>query len=201
MGDVSQALNWYIGEVIKLPQSDISSAVRSREWFIDQVKQEIKERTGEPALYPERNTLNFGSYFKGTKVRAVDEFDVLVILDTNNGVYSQNGISVGKGLGRSDPNHMFDENYKKITARQADKALNWLKDVVESATGKCGVEVLRNGQAVTAAIKSKNLKLDLVPAPVLQHNSSGEAFYAIRGRPGKRMDAAAAAQNIERLVP
>lgn len=138
MGDVSQALNWYIGEVIKLPQSDISSAVRSREWFIDQVKQEIKERTGEPALYPERNTLNFGSYFKGTKVRAVDEFDVLVILDTNNGVYSQNGISVGKGLGRSDPNHMFDENYKKSDGSGVSptKLLNWLKDVVESATGK-----------------------------------------------------------------
>lgn len=203
MGDVSQALNRYIGEVIKLPQSDISSAVRSREWFIDQVKQEIKERTGEPALYPERNTLNFGSYFKGTKVRAVDEFDVLVILDTNNGVYSQNGISVGKGLGRSDPNHMFDENYKKSDGSGVSptKLLNWLKDVVESATGKYGVEApVRNGQAVTATIKSKNLKLDLVPAPVLQHNSSGETFYAIpRGDRENGWIATAPHRDIERL--
>ena len=43
---------------------------------------------------------------------AVDEFDVLVILDLNNGVFRQNGISVGKGLGRADPNHLFDERYK-----------------------------------------------------------------------------------------
>ena len=46
--------------------------------------------------YSGTNTLYFGSYFKGTKVAAVDEFDVLVILDLNNGVFSQNGISVGK---------------------------------------------------------------------------------------------------------
>ncbi len=63
MGDISQALGWYIDEVIKLPQSDISSAVRSREWFIDLIKREIQGRTDEPVLYPGQNTLNFGSYF------------------------------------------------------------------------------------------------------------------------------------------
>ena len=50
MGDVSQALNWYIREVTDLPQSDISSAVKSREWFIDQAIKEINGRTDEPAL-------------------------------------------------------------------------------------------------------------------------------------------------------
>ena len=203
MGDVSQALNWYIGEVIKLPQRDISSAVRSREWFIDLVKQEINGRTGEPALYSERNTLYFGSYFKGTKVAAVDEFDVLVILDSNNGVFSQNGISVGKGLGRADPNHMFDEKYKKSDGSGVSptELLNWLKDVVESATGKYGVEApVRNGQAVTTTIKSKNLKLDLVPAAVLQHNSSNEACYAIpRGGQGNGWIATAPHRDMERL--
>lgn len=58
--------------------------------------------------------------------------------------------------------------------------LNWLKDVVESATGKYGVEApVRNGQAITVTIKSKNLKLDLVPAGVFQHNVSREIFYNI----------------------
>ena len=128
MGDVSQALNGYIGEVIKLPQRDISSAVRSREWFIDLVKQEINGRTREPALYSERNTLYFGSYFKGSKVAAVDEFDVLVILDSNNSVYRHNGNSVGSGLGRADPNHMLDEKYKKSDGSGVSPTtlLNWL---------------------------------------------------------------------------
>ena len=182
MGDVSQALNWYIGEVIRLPQPDISSAVRSREWFIDLVKQEIKGRTGEPVLYPDRNILYFGSYFKGTKVAAVDEFDILVILDSNHGVFSQNGISVGSGLGRADPNPKYDERYKKSygSGVSPTKLLNWLKDVVESATGKYGVEApVRNGQAITATIRSKDLKLDLVPAGVFRHNVSGEIFYDI----------------------
>jgi len=203
MGDVSQALNGYIGEVIKLPQSDISSAVRSREWFIDLVKQEIRGRTDEPALYPERNTLYFGSYFKGTKVAAVDEFDVLVILDSNNGVFSQNGIGIGTGLGRADPNHTFDEKYKKSDGSGVSprKLLNWLKDVVESATKKYGVEEpVQSGQAITVTIKSKDLKLDLVPAAVLQHNSSGETFYGIpRGDRDNGWIATAPHRDIERL--
>ena len=203
MGDVSQALNGYIGEVIKLPQSDISSAVRSREWFIDLVKQEIRGRTDEPALYPERNTLHFGSYFKGTKVAAVDEFDILVILDSNNGVFRQNGISVGSGLGRANPNPKYNEEYKKSDGSGVSptKLLNWLKDVVESATGKYGVETpVRNGQAITATIKSKDLKLDLVPAGVFRHNSSGETFYNIpRGDRGNGWILTTPHRDIERL--
>jgi len=203
MGDVSQALNWYIGEVIKLPQSDISSAVRSREWFIDLVKQEINGRTGEPALYPERNTLNFGSYFKGTKVAAVDEFDILVILDSNHGIFSQNGIGIGSGLGRANPNPKYNEEYKKSDGSGVSptKLLNWLKDVVESATGKYGVEApVRNGQTITATIKSKDLKLDLVPAGVFRHNSSGETFYNIpRGDLGNGWILTTPHRDIERL--
>jgi len=203
MGDVSQALNWYIREVIRLPQSDISSAVASREWFIKQMIQELKGRTDEPALYPGQNTLYFGSYFKGTKVVAVDEFDVLVILDSNNGVFRQNGISVGKGLGRADPNHLFDERYKLSDGSGVSptKLLNWLKNVAESATSKYGVEApVRNGQAITATIKSKDLKLDLVPAAVLQHNSSNETFYAIpKGGQGNGWIATAPHRDMERL--
>ena len=203
MGDVSQALGWYIGEVIKLPQRDISSAVRSREWFIDQVKWEIKGRTDEPALYPGQKTLNFGSYFKGTKVAAVDEFDVLVILDSNNGVFSQNGISIGTGFGRADPNPKYNEEYKKSDGSGVSptKLLNWLKDVVESATGKYGVETpVRNGQAITATIKSKDLKIGLVPAGVFRHNSSGEIFYNIpRGDRGNGWILTAPHRDVERL--
>lgn len=196
-------MNVYIGEVIRLPQSDISSAVRSREWFIDLVKQEIKQRTGEPALYPEQNILYFGSYFKGTKVAAVDEFDVLVILDSNNGIFSQNSIGIGKGMGRADPNHKYDEKYLKSdnSGVSPTKLLNWLKDVVESATGRYGVEApVRNGQAITATIKSKNLKIDLVPAGVFQHAFSGETFYNIpRGDRGNGWTLTAPHRDMERL--
>lgn len=203
MGDVSQALNWYIGEVIKLPRSDISSAVRSREWFIDKVLQEINRRTGEPELYPERNTLKFGSYFKGTKVATVDEFDLLVILDSNKGLLSQNGINIGTGLGRADPNPKYYERFMKSDGSGVSptKLLNWLKDIIESATGKYGVEApVRNGQAITATIKSKDLRLDLVPAAVFKHSVSGEIFYAIpKGDQGNGWIATAPHRDMERL--
>ena len=203
MGDVSQALNWYIGEVIRLPQGDISSAVRSREWFIDLIKREIKERTDEPELYPGQNTLNFGSYFKGTKVAAIDEFDILVIIDSNNGVFSLNGAGIGTGLGHADPNPKYYERYKKSDGSGVSprKLLNWLKDVVASATDKYGVEEpVQSGQAITVTIKSKDLKIDLVPAGVFRHNVSGETFYNIpRGDRDNGWILTAPERDIERL--
>ncbi len=77
---------------------------------------------------------------------------------------------------------MLDERYKLSNSFGVSptKVLNWLKDTIKSATGKYGVETpVRNGQAITVTIKSKDLKLDLVPAAVFQHNVSGETFYAI----------------------
>ena len=98
---------------------------------------------------------------------------------------------------------MFDERYKKTDGSRVSptKLLNWLKDVVETATGKYGVETpVRNDQAVTATIKSKDLKLDLVPATVLHHNSSGEIFYAIpKGGLGNGWIATAPHKDMERL--
>lgn len=103
-------------------------------------------------------------------------------LDSNNSVFSQDGISVRKELGRADPNHMLDERYKLSNGFGVSptNVPNRLKDTIKSAIGKHGVETpMRNGQAITATIKSKDLKLDLVPAAVFQHNVSGETFYAI----------------------
>ncbi|WAI00942.1 hypothetical protein [Methanogenium organophilum] len=200
---VSQAIDCYIKEEIRLSQSDISSAVKSREWFLELVKKEIRQRTEQPVLFSERNLLYFGSYFKGTKVRSVDEFDVLVIIDSNTGQFKQNDVLIGNGLGNSNPNHKYDSSYLKSDGSGVSpiKTLNWLKEIVESATGKFGVETpIRNGQAITATIKSKNLKIDLIPAGIFKNTNNGDIFYNIpKGDKGNGWILTAPHNDIERL--
>lgn len=181
MGDVSKAIADFIADEIKLSQSDISSAVASREWFLDRIKNEIARRTDEPVLYEPEPFVRFGSYFKRTKVATVDEFDILVVLDCNTGHFVSGGVEIGKGLGSVSPNPRYYDKYKKSDGSGVSpaKMLNWLKGVVQTVVSSFGGEAPeRNGQAVTAIIKSKNLKIDLVPAGIFQ-SSNGRIFYDI----------------------
>lgn len=180
MADVSRLLERFISDEISLNQPDIQKAVKSREWFLKRVVNEIERRKNEPSLL--RPLIPFGSYFKKTKVTTVDEFDILVVIDSNTGVYSVGGKEYGTGQGTADPNHKYDSKYRKSddSGVSPSKLLNWLKGVVESVVSSYGGEAPeRNGQAITATIKSQNLKIDLVPAGIFTRVSDKTTFYNI----------------------
>jgi len=185
VGDVNAAVRHYIENVIRLSQADISASAKSREWFLDRVTTTIARRaddgTDEPVLY-QPTTVYFGSYFKSTKVGVVDEYDVLLVVDTHNGVMRENGITVAYGHGVADPNPLFNKRLYKDDGSGVSpaKLLNWLKRVVEEVVDSFGgTAPIRNGQAVTAQIVSRDISIDLVPAATLTRSSDGKAFYAI----------------------
>jgi hypothetical protein len=182
MGSPTSAIDKYIRDVIRLSQTDISSAVRSREWFLDRIKAQIESKYSQPILYKDEPFVNFGSYFKQTKVSTVDEFDILVVIDSNSGFFTRGGIQIGSGMGYADPNHKYDSAYLKDdgTGVSPVKLLNWLKRIVTEVTDAYGGEApIRNGQAITATIKSKDLKIDLVPAGKFYNPQIRDFFYDI----------------------
>ena len=140
MADMDKLIGRFIGEHIALSQRDISASAKSREWFLQRIKKRIDERSGEPVLYEREPFVHFGSYFKRTKVANVDEFDVLVVIDSNTGVFTQGDTEIGKGLGEADPNHKYDEKYKKADGSGISpaKMLNWLKGIVTEVVESFG---------------------------------------------------------------
>lgn len=182
MGDVSSAIAAFITDEIKLSMQDIAAASKSREWFLDRIATEISSRSNQPVLYSPEKFVYFGSYFKRTKVAAVDEFDVLVVIDSKGGLFSSGGVVIGTGQGSADPNPKYNGSYHKSdgTGVSPAKMLNWLKGVVDAVVNSFGGEAPeRNGQAITAIIKSRNLKIDLVPAGIFSRNTDGTTFYDI----------------------
>jgi hypothetical protein len=185
VGDVTAAVHHYIDNVIRLSQSDISTSAASREWFLDRVISAIRRRSDADttALLLYKPTLvYFGSYFKGTKVSVVDEYDVLLVIDTNHGVLSEDGTTTGHGQGVADPNPLFEGRYTKTDGAGVSpaKLLNWLQEVVGEVVDSFGGNApIRNGQAVTARIVSKDITIDLVPAVTLTRVSDARPFYAI----------------------
>jgi hypothetical protein len=148
MGDVSAAVRHYIENVIRLSQADISASAKSREWFLDRVFSVIRNRAEDgvigPVLYAPKK-VGFGSYFKGTKVQVVDEYDILLVVDANGGVYKENGSIIAHGEGTADPNPLFNGNYNKDDGSGVSpaKLLNWLKSVVEEVVDSLGAILTR----------------------------------------------------------
>ena len=181
---VKKAISYYLNNYISLSSKDISASAKTREWFLKRIENVINSRSGEPMLYSGEHGdkfIHFGSYFKGTKVADVDEYDVLVLIDSNSGTYSRAGQQIGKGKGVASPNPKYYSKYYKEDGYgvSPSKMLNWLKSVVEEVVESFGGEApIRDGQAITATIKSQNLKIDLVPAGVFT-DDQGIVFFNI----------------------
>lgn len=180
---VKKAIRHYLDNHIILSKNDISAAAKSREWLLKRIENVINNRSCEPKLYPSstENFVYFGSYFKGTKVSNVDEYDVLVVIDSNFGFFSREGAQIGTGQGNINPNPKYDRKYFKEdnSGVSPSKMLNWLKSVVDEVVESYNGEApIRDHQAITATIKSQDLKIDLVPAGIFK-DGQGKIFYNI----------------------
>ena len=177
---MDKLLKKFLKEEIALSMTDISESAKSRDWFLEKIKNKIEEKTEEPSLYKLQPFLNFGSYFKGTKVKNVDEYDILIVIDSNNGKCTQEGVHIGDGLGSALPNHKYDTKYLKADGSgvSPSKLLNWLKGIVqEVVTSYGGTAPERSGQAITARIESKDINIDLVPAGIFQHTQKSDTIF------------------------
>jgi hypothetical protein len=182
MADVDAAIRRYISNDIALSAPDISKSATSREWFMTRVANEIAARSTGAQLYATEPFVRFGSYFKGTKVRDVDEFDVLVVVDSNTGSFNIAGKAIGWGNGSAQPNHKYRPELMKADRSGVSprKLLDWLHGIVDGvARSFGGVAPIRDGQAITARIASRDLAIDFVPAGVFTRHSDGSTFYNI----------------------
>lgn len=187
MTNKNSLINKFITEEIALSQKDISKSAASREWFLTRIKNKIEEKIANGEKVPQLNKqtpfVRIGSYFKGTKVSDVDEFDILVVFDSKSGEFSLSGEIIGYGVGEAEPCHKYNNRFKKSDGSgvSPSKLLNWLKSIVQEVVDSFGGEApIRDGQAITAIIKSKNLAIDLVPAgKFIYKDDKDEHFYDI----------------------
>jgi hypothetical protein len=203
VGSLDAAIERYISTDIALSKKDISACVASREWFLARLKTEIANDQDGPQLLANDPFVYFGSYFKGTKVRDVDEFDVLVVIDSNGGVISTGDAAIGQGQGVAAPNHKYDGRFLKADGSgvSPSKLLAWLRRVASDVAESYGGEAPeRDGQAIVVRIASKDLEIDLVPAGAFTRTRDGSTFYNIaKGHHGDEWTLTSPRADIDQL--
>lgn len=171
-------------DYLKQSTKDMQACAKSREHFISKLKDKIKEDKDGPQLYSQDPVINFGSRFDGTQYGDVDEMDLLIVLDSNNGQFNSDGRTIGKGKGNQSPNHKYDDKFQKDDKSGVSglKLCNWLKDkatdIFEEGY-KASTKPRKDGQAITVEVKSLGLSFDLVVAGIFEHVDGHGTFYNI----------------------
>lgn len=180
--DLDKLVNKFVTEEIALEQEDISDAAKSKEWLLDRIKLKIEEDSEGPQLYSEDPIIGYGSYFAKLKVRDVDEMDFLIVIDSNTGVYTNEGVAYGNGLGSENPNHKYDVHFKKadLSGVSPKALLEWLQNICWQVLKPLGGEMPTiDGPAVKVVLKGSGIKFDLVPAGVFKKVDDSKIFYNI----------------------
>ena len=86
--DINQAFRIFIKNYVDLDPDKSSQAKASRGWLMDRIK-EIGAANDFPNLYNDIN-LHYGSFARKTKIRPLDDIDMMIGLSGQGSSYTEN---------------------------------------------------------------------------------------------------------------
>lgn len=173
---VITAFNEFLSEIVNL-DPDISKQARgSRNWLVDQICALPDKNDEFPALYTEMN-MSYGSFARRTKIRELDDLDMIICLNALGTTYSESWGTVHlhvpdgillRGLCHDYSNQL---NSRKVINR----FVSALKDVPQYEKSELG----RNGSAAVLNLKSYTWSFDIVPSFFTTPDANGRTYYII----------------------
>ncbi len=173
------AFDWFRNNVVDLKADEVKTARASRNYLFDQVKLIEQNDASFPKLYGSQ--LPFGSFARSTKIRPLNDIDVLVLL---NGYQTQADQSQSDPYeywlrikDQSAPLAKFPDDYGYVNSI---KILNKFRDSLYKVANYKKAEMHRRQQAVTLSLSTYPWVFDIVPAvPIDNYEGSGIAYYLI----------------------
>lgn len=156
---VNQAFDEFLKNKVNL-DSDISKKARSsRDNLIDN----IKGFSGDDDFFTTYNDkiLKFGSFAKKTKIRELDDIDIMFCLSAEGRTYTEleNGFEINGVQADKDNSLCIDDTYKLNSTKVINRFISKLKDLNDYKKS----EIHKNHEAATLQLKSYTWNFDIVP--------------------------------------
>ncbi len=156
--------------------SQVDKARKSRDWLLSRIAG-FSSDTTFPKLYPDKN-LHYGSFARRTKIRPLDDIDIIVTLSGHVGHYQLNG-SVVKVILTDFSSPMNGFLHDETNFINSKKVINRFKSGLESIGHYRKSEIHRNQEAITLQTVSQDWCFDVVPGFFTKEDSFGRTFYII----------------------
>lgn len=181
---VNEAFRHFINEVVNLDATVVDRARDSR----DNLLSNIHDFDGDDdffSLYPEV-TIQFGSFARGTKLRPLDDIDLMIGL-------SAKGCTYGASLGWNKIRMYAKTDDARLLTCAEDGFLNSTKIInrmikkLESLPDYCRSDLHKNKQAAVLNLLSKEWSFDIVPCFFTKPEVDGRQYYLIPNGEGDWM--------------
>lgn len=174
---VNAAFAEFLREKVNLDPDHTETARGSRDWLFGQIAA-FKDDATFPKLWSDYN-IHYGSFARKTKIRPLDDIDLMV------GLHAQGASYLDPGFGLPITVTINPESNLKAFCNDYTNTLNSTK-VINKFVSKCAsvpqyakAEIKRNGVAAVLALKSYDWTFDIVPCFMTSVELNGRNYYLI----------------------
>ncbi|WP_426329534.1 hypothetical protein [Pedobacter sp. R-06] len=183
---VFTAFSEFLKNYVRIDSGRNDVALASKKNLVNEI---IKFPDGDefPPLHPEQS-MDYGSYSRRTKIRPLDDIDIMIILNAQSSTYIDTGAEVEVHI-HPDAKILPSLCYDDTLILNSIKVNNLLKEHLKGVTKYSKAEIKRNQEAVTLNLESYEWVYDIVPA--MKATGDGDStFYLIPDGKGnwKRTD-------------
>lgn len=158
---VNQAFNIFNADTVNLDSKRTDIARDSRKWLFDQLNAfDTKEGSDFPLKLTLRH-IDIGSFARRTKIRELDDIDLIFCLTADGATYSKTGNSFKIYTPNAGSRLQTLSNYDVLSST---KVLNKFKSHISGVPQYSKADLHRAGEAVTLNLTSYEWSFDIVPS-------------------------------------
>ena len=174
--DVNAAFREFLSETVNLDPDITKQARSSRDWLLGQIHTLPARHTDFPTLYTEKD-IHFGSFARQTKIRDLDDIDLIVGISALGTTYLDSGstvtLSVPDGIALRAL--CFDGTNQLNSRKVINKFVSRLSDVPQYQKA----EIKRTGEAAVLDLSSYSWSFDVVPGFLTVPEWDERTYYLI----------------------
>jgi hypothetical protein len=161
--NVNDAFNTFNKDFVNLTPDRTDKARSSRDWLYVQLNNLPDNDTNFPLKYEEKH-IKFGSFARNTKIRELDDIDLIYCLHADNAYYSENIYSDSKYFIHTENAGQRLKNLSDDNKLNSRKILNKFVSSLENIEHYKLADVHRRQEAATLQLSSYEWNFDIVPA-------------------------------------
>lgn len=179
------AIDQLLRDFINLNGEVVEAARASRDWLVRQISGWSEQDSDFPELYPRIN-LHYGSFARRTKIRELDDIDLMIGLKGLGTTYTTEPggaikLKVPDGIALRQFCH--DATDELNSRRVVNAFVSRLKEIPQYQNS----EIKRNQQAAVLNLSSYTWSFDIVPSFITSPEWDGRTYYVIPDGSGNWM--------------
>lgn len=159
---VNSAFDEFNRDYVNLDTDRTKKARSSRDWLIEQLNN-LPYKIGDfPSLYSDRH-IKFGSFARNTKIRPLDDIDLILTFGANGTTYSEPVLGTTYTLNTNDSTIEL-KNLSDNGLLNSRKVVNKIVSALSEIEHYQKADIHRRQEAATLELNSYEWKFDIVPA-------------------------------------